>query len=152
GCSRAVARATFGGQASVATVTGGSFGAAASTSPPPVWRSSAAWARPSRSAIARAYPPEGRSSVARPSSQEKSHPSTETASASATRASNRSREAVEAKEPEESAELAELEELEEFEEFEEFEGPEVRPEGAGADGSGIRESWQAVAGRANGFR
>lgn len=92
-----MARAMFGGQDSVATVTGGSLGAAASTSPPPVWMSRAARASPSRSAMARAYPQEGRCSVARPSSQEKSQPSTETASASATRASNRSREAGEAK-------------------------------------------------------
>ncbi len=54
GRSRVVARATFGGQDSVATVRGGSTGAEASTSPPPVWMSSAAPARAIRPAMARA--------------------------------------------------------------------------------------------------
>lgn len=43
--------------------------------------------------MARAYPQDGRSSVARPSNHEKSQPSTEAASASATRASKRASEA-----------------------------------------------------------
>ena len=77
-----MARATFGGQPSVATASGGSWGTAARTSPPPVWMSRAAVALAIRPAIARAYPQDGRSSVARPSSQEKSQPSTETDAAS----------------------------------------------------------------------
>ncbi len=82
-----MALATFGGQPSVATVSGGNSGAQARTSPPPVWMSSAADAPASRSPMARAYPHGGRSSVARPSNQEKSHPSTDAAAASATRSS-----------------------------------------------------------------
>lgn len=53
GCNSAVALATFGAQDSVATITGGSFAAPASTSPPPVWMSNAADARANRSLIAR---------------------------------------------------------------------------------------------------
>ncbi|CAM5744547.1 hypothetical protein SALBM311S_02490 [Streptomyces alboniger] len=91
GRSRAVALATFGGQTSVAAVSTGAFGAAARaksrTSPPPVWMSSAADAPARRPAIDRAYPHEGRASVARPSNQEKSHPSVGTAAPSATRSS-----------------------------------------------------------------
>jgi hypothetical protein len=48
GCSNSVALATFGGQVSVAAMAGGNLAAPASTSPLPVWISSAADARPRR--------------------------------------------------------------------------------------------------------
>jgi len=60
----------------------------AKTSPPPVWTSRAASAVPIRSTSIRAYPHEGRSSVALPSNQEKSQPSTGTAAPSAMSSSN----------------------------------------------------------------
>ncbi len=54
GASFRRASSTFGGHDSVAARTGGGAGIPASTSPPPVWMSSAARARPIRSAIIRA--------------------------------------------------------------------------------------------------
>ena len=74
----------FGGQDSVATMALlARCGTPASTSPPPVWISSVSAARPIFSPISFWYPQGGRSSVARPSSQEKSQPVTSTAAASA---------------------------------------------------------------------
>src|SRR5215475_4353573 len=82
----------FGGQDSVATSTWGAAGTVARTSPPPVCRSSAAASRTRASARIRspsilAYPHGGRSSVARPSNQEKSQPATSIAAPSASRSS-----------------------------------------------------------------
>src|SRR2546423_3261662 len=83
------ATAMFGGQPSVATVApDGRCPTPASTSPPPVWMSRCRCARPMRSPSCRWYPQGGRSSVARPSSQEKSQPLTSTAAASAISSSN----------------------------------------------------------------
>lgn len=87
-----MAFATFGGQPSVAATSAGRRGSArpsakSSTSPPPVWMSSTASAPASRSPADRAYPHDGRASLARPSNQEKSHPSVGTATPSATRSS-----------------------------------------------------------------
>src|SRR5436190_7078233 len=72
------AAAMFGGHDSVAASIGGGRGIPASTSPPPVWTSSAAAVRAIRFASSREYPHRGRSSVARPSNQEKSQPSSGT--------------------------------------------------------------------------
>ncbi len=77
------ATSTLGGQPSVAVSSFGGCGTSASTSPPPVSTSSAAVARAIRSATSRAYPHCGRSSVARPASQSKPHPSIGAAAASA---------------------------------------------------------------------
>lgn len=86
GCRSAVAFATFGGHPSVATIVGGKCWAPtpATTSPPPVWMSRAAAAAASFAPKSRWYSHDGRCSVARPSNQEKSHPSTDTVSASST--------------------------------------------------------------------
>ena len=77
----------LGGQESVATSIAGALAMPARTSPPPVCMSNAADARCIFAAIISEYPHRGRSSVARPSNHEKSHPSTETEFASATRSS-----------------------------------------------------------------
>src|SRR4051794_5529142 len=80
----------FGAHPSAATIVGGKLSAPtpASTSPPPVWMSSARVAAARRSRSRRWYPHDGRSSVARPSSHPKSHPSTDAASASFNSESN----------------------------------------------------------------
>ena len=78
------ARCAFGGQASVTTILGGSLGASASTSPPPVSMSRADSTCGSLAARRFAYPHGGRSSDARPSSQPNPSPSGRLPSASAT--------------------------------------------------------------------
>src|SRR5690625_2911876 len=74
GMSRSRARSRFGSHDSVARSTGGAGGIPATTSPPPVCTASIAEARAGRSPTRRAYPHGGRSSLARPWNQLKSHP------------------------------------------------------------------------------